>query len=53
MRQYFKQVDMRSRKTMTSFLEDLFRYPTMKFWNNFTSYANNMKVYKLGLPADM
>ena len=53
MRQYFKQVDLRSRKAMTSFLEDHFRYPTMNSWNNSTSYANNMKVYKLGLPADM
>ena len=52
MKQYYKQIDLRNRGAMTSFLADHFRYPTMNSWNNSTSYANNMKVYKLGLPAD-
>ena len=47
MKQYYKDIDLRSRKAMTTFLENHFRYPTMNSWNNSTSYANNMKVYKL------
>ena len=46
---YFKKVDMRSRKAMTEFLENHFRYSTMNSWNGSTSWANNVKCYNLGL----
>jgi hypothetical protein len=35
---------------MTAFLSGHFRYPTMNYWNNSTSYANNIKIHSLGLP---
>ena len=43
------KVDMRSRKAMTEFLENHFRYSTMNSWNGSTSYANNVKYYNLDL----
>lgn len=50
MKQFFKQVDLRSRQAMIDFLENHFRYNTMNSWNRSTSYANNVKIYNLGLP---
>lgn len=49
MKQFSKEVDMRSRRAMTEFLAKHFRYNTMNSWNQSTSYANNIKVYNLGL----
>lgn len=46
---YYKKVNKSSRKQMIQFLTDHFRYNTMNAWNNSTSYANNVKVYNLGL----
>ena len=46
---YFKKIDMRSRKAMTEFLENHFRYSTMNSWNGSSSYANNVKYYNLNL----
>ena len=43
------KVDMRSRKAMTEFLENHFRYSTMNSWNGSTSYAHNVKYYNLDL----
>lgn len=49
---FFKDVDKRSRSKMTAFLKDHFRYPTANSWNLSTSYANNIKIYNLGLPKE-
>lgn len=49
-KKFFKKVDLRSRKDMVFFLSNHFRYHTMNSWNRSTSYANNMKIYNLGLP---
>lgn len=49
MKQFSKEVDMRSRRAMTEFLAKHFRYNTMNSWNQSTSYANNIKVYNLDL----
>ena len=49
MKQFSKEVDLRSRSAMTDFLTKHFRYNTMNSWNRSTSYANNVKAYKLGL----
>ena len=46
------KVDMRSRKKMTDFLLNHFRYDTMHSWNRCTSYANNMKITHLSLPRE-
>ena len=53
MKQFYEKVDLRSRKAMVDFLENHFRYNTMNSWNNSTSFANNMKVYNLGLPNEV
>jgi len=53
MRQFYKDVDKRSRKKMIDFLEGHFRYSTMNHWNNSTSYANNLKIRRLGLNCDL
>lgn len=52
MKQFSKNVDMRSRVSMTDYLSNHFRYPTMNSWNRSTSYANNVKVHKLGLSGE-
>ena len=52
MKKFIKEVDLRSRKSMTRFLTTHFRYDTMNSWNQSTSYANNVKVYNLGLTKE-
>jgi len=49
MYKFYQPIDKRSRKVMTKYLEGHFRYDTMNSWNQSTSYACNMKIYKLGL----
>lgn len=43
-------VDMTNRQEMVDFLKNHFRYNTMNFWNQSTSYANNVKLYNLDIP---
>lgn len=47
-----KAVDFRSRKSMIDFLKNHFRYYTGNSWNRLTSYANNVKIYHLGLTKE-
>lgn len=47
---FSKNVNLDNRKEMIDFLTKHFRYNTMNSWNHMTSYANNVKLYKLGLP---
>lgn len=47
-----KKVDLRSKKAMVDFLAGHFRYYTMNSWNRMTSYANCIKVHRLGLSRD-
>ena len=51
-RLFSKRVDKRSRAEMTAYLSGHFRYNTMNSWNRSTSYACNMKLYKLGLDRE-
>lgn len=46
------QVDRRSRHSMVAFLTNHFRYETMNSWNRATSYANCIKVHRLGLTSE-
>lgn len=46
---FAKEVDTADRKAMIDFLTNHFRYDTMNSWNASTSYANNVKVYNLGI----
>lgn len=50
MTKYYKEVDKRSKKEMVEFLSGHFKYDTMNSWNRIQSYANNVKIYNLGLP---
>lgn len=53
MKQFYEKVDLRSRNAMVEFLDNHFRYNTMNSWNNSTSFANNMKIYNLGIDKDI
>ena len=53
MRRFSETVDLRSRKEMTEYLQSHFRYDTMNAWNAATSYACNLKIYKLGLSPEI
>lgn len=46
---FYKDVDLKNRLEMIEFLTKHFRYNTMNSWNRMTSYANNVKIYCLGL----
>lgn len=47
-----KNISYKDRKSMERFLKNHFRYNTNGGWNHSTSYANNMKIYNLGLPRE-
>jgi hypothetical protein len=47
-----KKVDRRSRSAMVDFLKGHYRYNTMSSWNRLTSYANNIKIHRLGLSSE-
>ncbi len=49
----YKPIDKRSRKAMTAFLKNHFRYHTMQSWNQSTSYANNIKLHHIDQPSDI
>lgn len=51
MRFFEKQVDRRSRSAMIDFLVGHFRYDTASSVNRRTSYANRVKIHKLGLSS--
>lgn len=53
MRRFSEPVDLRSRKEMTAYLQNHFRYSTMNSWNGADSYAHNLKIYKLGLCSEI
>ena len=49
MKTFHKEVDTTDRKAMVDFLKSHFRYYTMNSWNRSTAYANNVKIYNLGI----
>jgi hypothetical protein len=50
---FYKMVNLKKRGEMTAFLKKHFRYHTMNSWNRSTSYANNIKLYKIDKPVDI
>ena len=50
---FYKEVNIKKRGEMIAFLKNHFRYHTMNSWNRATSYANNIKLYKIDKPADI
>lgn len=53
MKKFYHEVDFTSRQAMVDFLTNHFRYYTANSWNGSTSYACNLKLWHLGLPADI
>ncbi len=49
---FTKEIDLNDRKAMIDFLENHFRYNTMNSWNCSTSYANDVKLYNIGLTRE-
>ena len=49
MRTFIARIDARVREAMVAFLREHDRYWTMNSWNRSTSYANCVKVHRLGL----
>ena len=47
---FSKTVNLNNREEMIKYLSNHFRYNTANSWNLMTSYANNVKLYKLDLP---
>lgn len=50
---FYKRIDLRSRKAMTDFLINHFRYNTANSWNRSQSYACNLKIHRLGLDSEI
>ena len=46
-KKFYQKVNLKSKENMIKFLENHFRYDTMSSWNLSTSYANNLKLYKV------
>ena len=53
MRKISQPIDLRSRREMTDYLRNHFRYSTMNSWNHATSYACDLKIYGLGLDPEI
>ena len=47
-----KAIDRRNKEAMVRFLNDHFRYDTMRSWNASSSYAHSIKLHKLGLTPE-
>ena len=50
---FFQPVDKRNRQAMVDFLSQHFRYDTMHSWNRSTSYAQCVKIHRLGIPNEL
>jgi len=50
--QFYQKVNLKSKKEMTDFLRNHFRYDTMNSWNKSTSYANKVKIYSV-IPLEL
>jgi len=52
MKTFCNKVDTRRREDLTRFLREHDRYWTMNSWNRSASYANCVKIHRLGLSAE-
>ena len=46
-------MNRKTKKEMIKFLKNHERYWTMNSWNGSSSYANNVKIYNLGMDHDL
>lgn len=49
---FYKEVNKQSRKEMAFYIKNHFTYNRMNSWNNWKGYANNVKIYNLGLTKE-
>lgn len=47
-----KEVNTNSRKEMAFYIKNHFAYDRLSSWNNWEGYANNVKLYNLGLTKE-
>lgn len=53
MKQFVEKVNLKSKSSMIDYLTNHFKYYTMNPWNNVVNYAQNVKLYKLGVGREM
>lgn len=51
-RYFYKEVNKQSRKEMAFYIKNHFTYSRLNSWNNWQGYANNVKIYNLGLTRE-
>ena len=51
-RYFYKEVNKQSRKEMAFFINNHFTYDRSNSWSNWKGYANNVKIYNLGLTRE-
>nr|DAF52632.1 MAG TPA: hypothetical protein [Siphoviridae sp. ctnR613] len=49
---FYKEVNKQSRKEMAFYIKNHFTYSRLNSWNNWQGYANNVKIYNLGLTKE-
>ncbi|MFP5493183.1 hypothetical protein ACLGL2_01065 [Parvimonas sp. G1641] len=49
---FYKEVNKQSRKEMAFYIKNHFTYNRLNSWNNWKGYANNVKIYYLGLTKE-
>lgn len=51
-RYFYKEVNKQSRKEMVFYIKNHFTYNRLNSWNKWKGYANNVKIYNLGLTKE-
>lgn len=49
---FYKEINTNSRKEMAFYIKNHFIYNRMNSWNDWKGYANNVKIYNLGLTKE-
>ena len=49
---FYKEINKQSRKEMAFYIKNHFTYNRLNSWNNWKGYANNVKLYNLGLTRE-
>lgn len=49
---FYKEINTNSRKEMAFYIKNHFTYNRMNSWNDRKGYANNLKIYYLGLTKE-
>ena len=49
---FHKEINKQSRKEMAFYIKNHFTYDRLSSWNHWKGYANNVKIYNLGLTKE-